>query len=90
MNHFLKLTCAARRDAESPAPSAISWHILGVDCRCLGRLQDESRHLRDIEMISPNRSNCEQKTQDGRPLHRYRNFFGFVQLACLLMLLRHL
>jgi transposase len=70
-----------------------------------------------IEMISPNRSNRKQKTQDGRPLRRYRrrwkverlfawmqnyrrlvtrweyhieNFLGFVQLACLLMLLRHL
>jgi transposase len=70
-----------------------------------------------IEMISPNRPNRKQKTQDGRPLRRYRrrwkverlfawmrnyrrlvcamehrieNFLGFVQLACLLMLLRHL
>ena len=70
-----------------------------------------------VEMISPNRSNRKQKTQDGRPLRRYRrrwkiervfawmqnyrrlvtrweyhieNFLGFVQLACLLMLLRHL
>jgi len=70
-----------------------------------------------IEMISPNRSNRKLKTQDGRPLRRYRrrwkverlfawmqnyrrlvtrweyrieNFLGFVQLACLLMLLRHL
>ena len=70
-----------------------------------------------IEMISPNRANRKQKTQDGRLLRRYRrrwkiervfawmqtyrrlftrweyhieNFLGFVQLACLLMLLRHL
>jgi hypothetical protein len=54
-----------------------------------------------IEMISPNRSNRKQKTQDARPLRRYRrlvtrweyrieNFLGFVQLACLLMLLKHL
>jgi IS4 transposase len=70
-----------------------------------------------VEMISPNRSNRKQKTQDGRPLRRYRrrwkiervfawmqnyrrlvtrweyhfeNFLGFVLLACLLMLLRHL
>jgi len=70
-----------------------------------------------IEMISPNRSNRKQKTQDGRPLRRYcrrwkverlfawmqnyrrlvtrweyriENFLGFVQLACLLMLIRHL
>jgi transposase len=70
-----------------------------------------------IEMISPNRSNRKRKTQDGRPLRRYRrrwkverifawmqnyrrlvtrweyhieNFLGFVQLACLLILLRHL
>jgi transposase len=70
-----------------------------------------------VEMISPNRVNRKSKTQDGRPLRRYRrrwkverlfawmqnyrrlvtrweyhieNFLGFVQLACLLMLLRHL
>ena len=70
-----------------------------------------------IEMISPNRANRRQKTQDGRPLRRYRrrwkverlfawmqnyrrlvtrweyrieNFLGFVQLACPLMLLKHL
>jgi transposase len=70
-----------------------------------------------IEMISPNRSNRKQKTQDGRSLRRYRrrwkverlfawlqnyrrlvtrweykieNFLGFVHLACLLLLLRHL
>ena len=70
-----------------------------------------------VEMISPNRSNRKQRTQDGRPLRRYRrrwkiervfawmqnyrrlvpqweyrieNFLGFVQLACLMMLLRHL
>ena len=70
-----------------------------------------------IEMISPNRVNRKRKTQDGRPLRRYRrrwkiervfawmqnyrrlvtrweykieNFLGFVQLGCLLILLRHL
>jgi transposase len=70
-----------------------------------------------VEMISPNRVNRKSKTQDGRPLRRYRrrwkverlfawmqnyrrlvtrweyhieNFLGFVQLACLLILLRHL
>jgi transposase len=69
-----------------------------------------------IEMISPNRAN-RGKTQDGRPLRRYKrrwkverifawmqnyrrlvirwefhieNFLGFVQLACVLMLFRHL
>ena len=69
-----------------------------------------------IEMIAPNRGN-RGKTQDGRPLRRYKrrwkverlfawmqnfrrlvtrwefhveNFLGFVQLACVLMLLRHL
>jgi transposase len=67
-------------------------------------------------MISPNRAN-RGKTQDGRPLRRYKrrwkverifawmqnyhrlvirwefhieNFLGFVQLACVLMLFRHL
>jgi hypothetical protein len=48
-----------------------------------------------IEMISSNRSNRKRKTQDARPLvtrweYRIENFLGFVQLACLLMLLKHL
>ena len=70
-----------------------------------------------IEMIAPNRRKRKRKTQDGRPLRRYRrrwkverlfawmhsfrrlvtrweyhveNFLGFVQLACLHMMLRHL
>ena len=78
---------------------------------------DEQMSEYGIEMISPNRSSRKQKTQDGRPLRRYRrrwkverlfawmqnyrrlvtrweyhieNFLGFVQLACLMMLLRHL
>jgi len=78
---------------------------------------DEQMSEYGIEMISPNRSNRKQKTQDGRQLRRYRrrwkverlfawmqnyrrlvtrweyhieNFLGFVQLACLLMLLKHL
>jgi transposase len=71
-----------------------------------------------IELIAPHRRNrvC-PRTQDGRPLRRYRrrwkmerlhawlqnyrhvqvrydryleNFLGFVQLACVLILLRHL
>ena len=78
---------------------------------------DEQMSEYGIEMISPNRSNRKHKTQDGRPLRRYRrrwkverlfawmqnyrrlvtrweyhieNFLGFVQLACLLMLFKHL
>jgi len=78
---------------------------------------DEQMHAYGVEMISPNRSNRRRKTQDGRPLQRYRrrwkverlfawmqnyrrlvtrwefhieNFLGFVHLACLLMLIRHL
>ena len=78
---------------------------------------DERMGEYGIEMISPNRANRKRKTQDGRPLRRYRrrwkverlfawmhnyrrlvtrweyhieNFLGFVQLACLLMLIRHL
>jgi len=70
-----------------------------------------------IAMISPNRRNRKQKTQDGRQLRRYRrrwkverlfawmhnfrrlvtrweykieNFLGFAQIACLIILLRHL
>jgi transposase len=68
-----------------------------------------------IELIAPNRSNRKVKTQDGRPLRRYRrrwkierlfawlqnfrrilvrherhvlNYFGFVQLGCIVILLR--
>ena len=68
-----------------------------------------------IELISPNRSNRKVKTQDGRPLRRYRrrwkierlfawlqnfrriltrhdrnvlNYLGFVQLGCIVILLR--
>jgi len=70
-----------------------------------------------IEMIAPNRKNRKEKTQDGRPLRRYKrrwkvertiawlqsfrrvrtrderkaqNFLGFVQLACILILLRRI
>ena len=68
-----------------------------------------------IELIAPNRINRNVKTQDGRPLRRYRrrwkverlfawlhnfrrlvnrweydvaNFLGFVQLGCIVILLR--
>ena len=68
-----------------------------------------------IELIAPNRRNRKVKTQDGRPLRRYRrrwkierlfawfqnfrrlvnrweydvvNFLGFVQLGCIVILLR--
>jgi transposase len=68
-----------------------------------------------IELIAPHRSNRKVKSQDGRPLRRYkrrwkierlfawlqnfrrlvtrweydvRNFLGFVQLACIIILLR--
>lgn len=78
---------------------------------------DEQMREYGIEMISPHRAGRRNKTQDRRPLRRYRrrwkverlfawmqnyrrlvtrweyhieNFLGFVQLACLLMLLRHL
>ena len=78
---------------------------------------DEQMNEYGVAMISPNRSNRKRKTQDGRPLRRYRrrwkverlfawmqnyrrlvtrwefhidNFLGFVHLACLLMLIRHL
>jgi transposase len=78
---------------------------------------DAQMRARGIEMISPNRRKRRRKTQDGRPLRRYRrrwkverlfawmhncrrlvarweyhieNFLGFVHLACLRMLLKHL
>lgn len=70
-----------------------------------------------IEMIAPNRRNRKHRTQDGRPLRRYKrrwkvertfawlpsfrrvrtrderkaqHFLGFVQLACILILLRQI
>jgi len=70
-----------------------------------------------IQMIAPNRKNRKCKTQDGRPLRRYKrrwrvertiawlqsfrrvrtrdeykaqHFLGFVQLACILILLRRI
>ncbi|GGR06599.1 transposase [Deinococcus ruber] len=70
-----------------------------------------------IEMIAPNRRNRKRKTQDGRPLRRYKrrwkvertiawlqsfrrvrtrdedkaqHVLGFVQLACILILLRRI
>jgi transposase len=77
---------------------------------------DQRLRQRGIEMIAPNRrKRC--KTQEGRPLRRYRhrwkierlfawmknfrriccrwerhadNFLGMVQLACMLIMLRHL
>jgi transposase len=76
------------------------------------RLEEE----RGIQLIAPNRRN-RKKSQDGRPLRRYRrrwkverlfawlqnfrrlvtrweyhseNFLGFVQLGCIVILLRHL
>lgn len=71
----------------------------------------------DVELIAPHRRNRKRKTQDGRPLRRYRRrwkverFFawlnnfrrlplrwerridvyqGFLELACVIILLRHL
>ena len=70
-----------------------------------------------ITMIAPHRRNRKKKTQDGRPLRRYKrrwkierffawlqnfrrlvvryerhaaHFLGFLHLACILILLRHL
>lgn len=77
------------------------------------RLYDEY----GIELIAPNRRNRKRKTQDGRPLRRYKrrwkverffawlgnfrrltiryehhegNYLGFLQLACCVIMLRHL
>jgi len=71
----------------------------------------------DVELIAPHRRNRKRKTQDGRPLRRYRrrwkverffawlnnfrrlplrwerliaNYQGFLDLACIIILLRHL
>jgi transposase len=77
-------------------------------------LADDLAH-EAIELIAPNRSNRRVKTQDGRPLRRYKrrwkierlfawlqnfrriltrhdrnvlNYLGFVQLGCIVILLR--
>ncbi len=79
-------------------------------------LDQQLSEVYGIEMISPNRSNRKQQTQDGRLLRSYRGrwkverifgwmlnyrrlvtrweypietYLGVVQLACMLMLLRH-
>ena len=45
---------------------------------------DEQMSEYGIEMISPNRSNRKQKTQDGRPLRRYRRRWKVERLfACM-------
>lgn len=71
----------------------------------------------DIELIAPNRASRKRKTQDGRPLRRYRrrwkverffawlnnfrrlpirwewhhgNYHAFLELACIIIYLRHL
>lgn len=76
---------------------------------------DETLEEVGIELIAPNRSNRKVKTQDGRPLRRFKrrwkverlfawlhnfrrlvtrweydvvNFLGFVQLGCIVILLR--
>jgi transposase len=79
-------------------------------------LDVQMKEERDIDIIAPHRSNRKKiKTQDGRPLRRYKrrwhverlfawlqnfrrvvtrwdyyeeNFLGFVQLACMVILLR--
>lgn len=80
----------------------------GLDARLLAE--------RNIEMIAPHNPTRKNKTQDGRPLRRYRrrwlvervfawlqnfrrlvtryerkaeNFLGFLQLGCVIILLRH-
>ena len=99
------------RNQQAQMPQRVSREARGS-----GTLQTLAEDY-GVEMISPNRSNRKQRTQDGRPLRRYRrrwkiervfawmqnyrrlvpqweyrieNFLGFVQLACLMMLLRHL
>ena len=79
-------------------------------------LDDDMAEL-GIEFIAPHRRTRLRKTQDGRPLRRYRrrwkverlfawlhnfrrvvsrwetkasNFLGFLKLACIIILLRHL
>jgi len=81
------------------------------------RLDARLHAERGIALIAPHRGNRRTRTQDGRPLRRYRrrwlverlhawlqnfrrlvtryeyhadNFLAFVQLGCILILLRHL
>lgn len=96
---------------------AVPARVIGdkaYDSDALDRRLEEER---GIELIAPHRANRRHRTQDGRPLRRYRrrwkverlfawlqsfrrlvtryeyhaeNFLGFVQLGCIVILLRHL
>ena len=95
--------------------TALPRRLIGDKAYDSDRLDAELARL-GIELIAPHRKN-RRKTQDGRPLRRYRrrwkverlnawlqnsrrvlvrhdyyleNYIGFVHLACLLILLRHL
>jgi transposase len=123
------LPLAVAVDSASPAECQLVEYVLAgsfldeLPARLIGdkgydsdKLDRRLKQAYDIEMIAPNRSR-RGKTQDGRPLRRYRrrwrverlfawmqnfrrlvtrweyhieNFLGFVHLACLQMLLRHL
>jgi len=109
------------RLAEEPIKAIPSWkrprRLIGdkaYDSDPLAaRLADEYR----IELIAPHRRNRKYKTQDGRPLRRYKrrwkverffawlgnfrrltiryeyhdvNYLGFLELACSIIMLRHL
>jgi transposase len=118
-------TCAASatpHEVTLVAPTLDSRFIADVPQRLIGDRAydadplDEALAELGIEMIAPHRRNRKKpKTQDGRPLRRYKrrwkierlfawlgnlrrlvvryerhalNFLGFVQLGCILILLR--
>jgi transposase len=123
------LPLAVAVDSASPAECQLVEYVLAgsfldeLPARLIGdkaydsdKLDQQMKDEYGIEMIAPNRRR-RSKTQDGRPLRRYRrrwrverlfawmqnfrrlvtrweyhieNFLGFVHLACLQMLLRHL
>jgi transposase len=116
-------------DVASASPAEVRLVISTLEARfipelperLIGDKADDSDPLAaqlaegDVQLIAPNRSNRKVKTQDGRPLRRYRrrwkierlfawlhnfrrlvtrweydvvNFLGFVQLGCVVILLR--
>lgn len=116
-------------DVASASPAEVKLVHATLDCRFVAdvpqRLIGDKAYDSDplaetlaevgIELIAPHRSNRRYKTQDGRPLRRYRrrwkierlfawlhnfrrlvtrweydvgNFLGFVQLGCIVILLR--
>jgi transposase len=107
---LVEKTLDSRFIAEQPV------RIIGDKAYDSDALDERLMYERGVELIAPHRSNRREKTQDGRPLRRYRrrwaverlfawlqnfrriqtrwdryahNYLGFVQLGCIVILLRY-